>query len=169
MDDFDVISPHGNKRKTFGPLTAYRNVPEIIELFRLIDGDLYDALNNSNTIAIDEWGQLGQDTKTLSMTHVIGNHNEVHVSPGFLPLLDGIVQKRLTVSGKLRMEELLSQNYPMMRSLCATLCIAREQQQKSCQKPIRMQFFKQIRSCGVLRMVSLHSMTNQVQIEETGA
>jgi hypothetical protein len=22
MDDFDVISPHGNKRKTFGPLTA---------------------------------------------------------------------------------------------------------------------------------------------------
>ena len=87
MDDFDVISPHGNKRKTFGPLTAYRNVPEIIELFRLIDGDLYDALNNSNTIAIDEWGQLGQDTKTLSMTHVISNHNEVHVSPGFLPLI----------------------------------------------------------------------------------
>lgn len=90
MDDFDVITPHGTKRKTFGPLTAYRNVPEITELFRFIAGDLYAILNNPNTIAIDEWGQLGQDkslSMSLSMTHVISNQNAVHVSPGFLPLI----------------------------------------------------------------------------------
>jgi hypothetical protein len=39
MDHYDVLTPliHG---KTWGPFTAYRNVPETTELFRLIDGNL---------------------------------------------------------------------------------------------------------------------------------
>jgi len=55
MDEFDVITPLGSTRRTWGTYTAYRNVPEITELFRLIDGDLYAILNNSRNLGIDEW------------------------------------------------------------------------------------------------------------------
>jgi hypothetical protein len=42
MDHYDVLTPYGAKR-TWGPFTAYCNVPESTELFWLIDGDLYDV------------------------------------------------------------------------------------------------------------------------------
>ena len=55
MDEFDVITPLGSMQRTWGPYTAYRNVPKITEFFRLIDGDLYAILNNSSNLGIDEW------------------------------------------------------------------------------------------------------------------
>ena len=55
MDEFDVITSLGSTRRTWGPYTAYRNVPKITEFFRLIDGDLYAILNNSSNLGIDEW------------------------------------------------------------------------------------------------------------------
>jgi hypothetical protein len=78
MDHYDVITPYGVKR-TWGPFTAYRNVPESTELFRLIDGDLYDALNWKKQFGIDEWGVFGR-RYSLSMSSVLERH-ELQVSP----------------------------------------------------------------------------------------
>jgi hypothetical protein len=52
MDHYDVITPYGVER-TWGPFTAYRNVPETTELFRLIGGNLY-ALNKSSVLMSGE-------------------------------------------------------------------------------------------------------------------
>ena len=81
MDQYDVLTPliHG---KTWGPFTAYRNVPETTELFRLIDGNLYDTLNNAKWFGIDEWG--GRGYYSLSMSSVIKkNQSTLRVSPNF--------------------------------------------------------------------------------------
>jgi hypothetical protein len=74
MDHYDVLTPLRHER-TWGPFTAYRNTPETTELFRLIDGDLYDALNNSNALSIDEWGVFGR-VYHLSMSSVIARHKK---------------------------------------------------------------------------------------------
>ena len=88
MDHYDVITPYGVKR-TWGPFTAYRNTPETTELFRLIDGSLYDALNNTQIFGIDEWGGfLGN--YSLSMSSVIMRHEStLRVSPSFSFSWDG--------------------------------------------------------------------------------
>ena len=97
MDQFDVISSLGRGQAncglrspckiTHGPFTAYRNVPEITELFRLIEADLYETLNTSEAYAVDEWGglrnRLGTDNDgrdyVRSMSHVI--HKYRHSLP----------------------------------------------------------------------------------------
>lgn len=94
MDEFDVITPLGSMRRTWGPFTAYRNVPEITELFRLIDGDLYAILNKSRNLGIDEWCPLlgGKDRPrgtispvpcSMSMSYVLNKHQNLRVSPDF--------------------------------------------------------------------------------------
>ena len=89
MDRYDVLTPIGHG-KTSGPFTAYRNTPQITELFRSIDGDLYyDALNNSTALAIDEWGQLG-GVYSLSMSSVVKKHQSTfQISPSFTFGWDG--------------------------------------------------------------------------------
>ena len=95
MDHYDVLTPliDGVKR-TWGPFTAYRNTPETTELFRLIDGNLYDALNDSNHLGLDEWGVFGR-VYHLSMSSVIARHaSKLRISPPTLELgWDGPVQK----------------------------------------------------------------------------
>ena len=90
MDQFDVISALGRGQAdcglknpckiTHGPFTAYRNVPEITELFRFIEGNLYEGLNTTQAYAVDEWGGLrkrlgtndaGSNDYLHSMSHVI--------------------------------------------------------------------------------------------------
>jgi hypothetical protein len=90
MDHYDVLTPLGHGR-TWGPFTAYRNVPETTELFRLIDGNLYDALNNSTHLGIDEWGGMsGEDNYSLSMSSVMMRHEStLRVSPSSLFGWDG--------------------------------------------------------------------------------
>ena len=83
MDEFDVITPLGSTRRTWGPYTAYCNVPEITELFRLIDGDLYAILNNERALGIDEWCQFPPRNHSMSMSYVISKHQNLRVSPGF--------------------------------------------------------------------------------------
>ena len=68
MDEFDVITPLESKscddglnvpcKVTYGPFTAYRNVPGITELFLLIEVDLFQTLNTTQPYAVDEWGHL---------------------------------------------------------------------------------------------------------------
>jgi hypothetical protein len=84
MDHYDVLTPLVERhRRIYGPFTAYRNVPESTELFRLIDGNLYDALNNSNHLGIDEWGVFGC-VYHLSMASVIARHEStLRISPSF--------------------------------------------------------------------------------------
>jgi hypothetical protein len=87
MDHYDVITPYGVNR-TWGPFTAYRNVPETTELFRLIDGNLYGALNQKKLFGIDEWGVFGAHHYSLTMSSVIERH-ELQVSPAFDAGWDG--------------------------------------------------------------------------------
>jgi hypothetical protein len=84
MDHYDIITPNGITRTSAcGPFTAYRNTPETTELFRLIDGNLYDALNNSNPLGIDEWAAFGR-VYHLSMSSVIARHKStLRISPTF--------------------------------------------------------------------------------------
>jgi hypothetical protein len=98
MDQFDVISALGcgqtdcglkNPCKiTHGPFTTYCNVPEITELFRLIDVNLYETLNSAQAYAVDEWGGLqkrlgtnnvGRNDYLCLMSHVI--HKYRHTLP----------------------------------------------------------------------------------------
>ncbi len=86
MDKFDVISPLGGNLKecdkglnnpcpiTYGPFTAYCNVPEITKLFRLIDANLYETLNTKQWYGIDEWGPWSNQTYPCTMSHVIQKH-----------------------------------------------------------------------------------------------
>jgi hypothetical protein len=62
MDRFDVISHLSKwKHKTYGPFTAYRNIPKFTELFQLIEADLYETLNTPEFYSIDEWGHFPHD------------------------------------------------------------------------------------------------------------
>lgn len=63
-------------------------MPEITELFRLIEGNLYEVLNTTQAYAIDEWGGLrkrlgtndaGSNDYLHSMSHVI--HKYRHTLP----------------------------------------------------------------------------------------
>jgi hypothetical protein len=96
MDQYDVLTlaVHRRHSRPWGPFTAYRNVPESTELFRLIDGNLYDALNDSNHLGLDEWGVFGR-VYHLSMSSVIARHaSKLRISPPTLELgWDGPVQK----------------------------------------------------------------------------
>ena len=94
MDQYDIISPANRGknvrgcgyddpipvgetvptiqcRLTRGYFMAYRNVPEINELFRLADADLYETLNTTINIAIDEWGHGGGAGYPSSMSYVL--------------------------------------------------------------------------------------------------
>jgi len=100
MDQFDVISAIGHGKAdcglknpckiTYGPFTAYRNVPNITELFRLIEADLYEILNTTESLCIDEWGHtnpLKNRTSTYhrSMSQVIRKNRKslpIRVSSG---------------------------------------------------------------------------------------
>jgi exopolysaccharide biosynthesis predicted pyruvyltransferase EpsI len=98
MDKFDIISALGRGQAdcglknpckiTHGPFTAYRNVPEITELFRLIEVNLYETLNTAQAYGVDEWGGLrkrlgtnnvGSNDYLRSMSHVI--HKYRHILP----------------------------------------------------------------------------------------
>ena len=95
MDQYDVISPLIRPDEcepekpcfiTYGPFTAYRNVPVITELFRLIETDLYETLNTAEFYSIDEWGHFPHDgpgpsnfssvNYPRSMSNVIHKHWE---------------------------------------------------------------------------------------------
>jgi hypothetical protein len=94
MDSYDIISPANRGknirgcgyddpipvgetvptiqcRLTRGYFMAYRNVPQINELFRLADADLYETLNTTVNIAIDEWGHGGGQGYPSSMSYVL--------------------------------------------------------------------------------------------------
>ncbi len=87
MDRFDVISHLSKwKHKTYGPFTAYRNIPEFTELFRLIEADLYETLNTPEFYSIDEWGHFPHDELNQftdvnyprSMSNVIEKYSEAY-------------------------------------------------------------------------------------------
>ena len=54
----------------WGPLTLYRNVPKITELFRHCE-NLYDIFNSEMAYFFDEWGGGEHDSTHCSMTNII--------------------------------------------------------------------------------------------------
>jgi hypothetical protein len=163
MDQYDVITPLIDG-KTWGPFTAYRNVPESTELCRLIDGNLYDALNNSNHLGIDEWGVFGR-VYHLSMSSVIARHKStLRISPTLEHGWDGPVKKiprHLDCVWKQKKDgratlHILPSNNPVF---CCHYQYSKHEIAEILSNTDWEAILRAIRSCGVLIVGSMYLMT----------
>lgn len=84
-NDFDVLSG-SLEHSTWGPITLYRNTPNIVELFRSATISLDRIFNNEKPVCFDEWGSCGfKRWPGASMAGIVDNAglNVAHVETGW--------------------------------------------------------------------------------------